>query len=199
MMLYSKNQDLDFSNCDVAKSKYLTPFHRKTLIKHLQTELRPEYRRRLEIMLLADMGKSQSQICQLFGCSQEMARYWITIAKTGMAHTWQEQPIGRPKTVNDDYLRRLRELVSHSPREYGYGFKTWTARWLSKHLASELGIEISDRHIGRLLRQMGLSTRQKPTCSDEELNEDSRIKISDLEGSSKPELHWSFDLTKSNP
>ena len=48
--------------------------------------------------------------------------------------------MGRPKTVNEQYCDRLKELVSHSPREYGYPFQRWTAQWLGKHLAKELGV-----------------------------------------------------------
>jgi transposase len=140
---------------------YLTPFQHKLLLKNLEGDLRPEYRRRIEIMLLADAGQSQAQICQTLGCSQEMARYWITVAQTGNAHQWSDRPMGRPKTVNEQYLNRLKELVSHSPRKYGYSFQRWTAQWLSKHLAKELGIEVSPQHINRLLKEMGLSTRQK--------------------------------------
>lgn len=156
------NYDKTLVSYNAQESKCLTPIQRYVLLKNLQTDLQPEYRRRVEIMLLADMGKSQTQICYILGCSQEMARYWIGIAQAGLAHKWSLRPVGRPKTVNDQYIERLKELVSHSPREYGYAFSSWTAQWLSKHLAREFGIEITDRHINRLLKQMGLSTKQKP-------------------------------------
>jgi transposase len=89
------------------------------------------------------------------------------------AHTkpsgWQVQPIGRPKIVDDQYLERLKELVSQSPRQLGYPFQRWTANWLRRHLEQETGTVVSDRHINRLLKQMGLSTRSQPhsqpTCS----------------------------------
>ncbi|MBE9011420.1 helix-turn-helix domain-containing protein [Pseudanabaenaceae cyanobacterium LEGE 13415] len=74
---------------------------------------------------------------------------------------WESQPVGRPKTINDDYLARLKELVSHSPKQFGYPFERWTAHWLKKHLLQETGVAISDRHINRLLKQMGLSTRAR--------------------------------------
>jgi hypothetical protein len=64
----------------------LTPFQRKLLLKSLEGDLRLEYRRRIEIMLLADTGQSQAQICKALGCSQEMARYWIAMAQAGNAH-----------------------------------------------------------------------------------------------------------------
>ncbi len=86
----------------------LTPFQRKLLQKNLEADLRPEYRRRIEIMLRADAGQSQAQICEALLCSQETARYWIAIAQTGQAHHWNDRPMGRPKTVNQQYLTRLK-------------------------------------------------------------------------------------------
>lgn len=145
------------------QGQYLTSFQRQLLLKKLDTEIGSVYRRRIEIMLLADAGKSQTQICTEVGCAQETARYWIAIAQTGLAHRWHEHPMGRPKAINEEYIERLRELVSYSPRDCGYAFSSWTAQWLSKHLAKEFGIEVSDRHINRLLKKMGLSTRQKRT------------------------------------
>lgn len=142
-------------------SLYLSPKERKFLHQILQTEIRPEYCRRIEIMLLADIGQSQTQICEAVGCSPETARYWITIAQIGQAHNWDTRPMGRPKTVNQQYLERLKELVSHNPRQYGYPFQSWTAQWLKKHLAKELDIEVSSCHINRLLKQMGLTTRSR--------------------------------------
>ncbi|MEC4814624.1 MAG: helix-turn-helix domain-containing protein [Scytonema sp. PMC 1069.18] len=179
-------------------SQFLTPFQRKVLLKKLHANLQPEYRRRIEIMLLADQGKSQSKICEILGCSKEMARYWSTVAKAGLAHKWEEQPKGRPKTVNDEYIERLRELVNHSPREYGYGFDSWTAQWLSKQLVQELGIEISDRHINRLLKQMGLSKKQKSSSQKQPTNQSqsTTITINDLQSNFEPMFHWSFNLTQ---
>lgn len=189
------HQEQIIEDYDLHESKFLTPFQRKTLLKHLQTNLQPEYRKRIEIILLADMGTSQSQICEKLGCSQEMARYWIGIAEAGLAHKWNERPIGRPKIVNNQYMDRLKELVSNSPRDYGYAFTHWTAQWLSKHLAAELGINISDRHINRLLKQMGLSTKPKNKPPQEnETIQDNNITISDLATQSESPLNWQFKV-----
>ena len=197
MSSYS-HQDQVVNIYDNYESKFLTPFPRKVLLKNLQNNSQPEYRRRIEIMLLADMGKSQTHICEMIGCSQEMARYWIGIAEAGMAHKWNQRPLGRPKIVNDEYIERLKELVNCSPREYGYAFGDWTAQWLSKHLAKELGIQISDRHINRLLKQMGLSTKRKSSPLITTENQDLAIKISDLHSLPEPSFHWSFNLMQTN-
>lgn len=164
---------------------YLTHFQKKLLLKTLETNLRAEYRQRIEIMLLADAGKSQAEICKALGCCPETARYWIVIAQTGKAHLWDDRRIGRPKTVNDSYLMRLKELVSHSPREYDYPFARWTAQWLAKHLAKELEIQVSSCHINRLLKEMGLSTRPRKDKAEENQHmQNQRIKIQDLPQSS---------------
>lgn len=146
---------------DRSTGKYLTSFQRQRLQKSLAENLPERYRQRIRIMLLADEGNSQSEICQILGCCPGTARHWMLMARSGQSQNWHTDKIGRPKIVNERYLQRLGELATQSPRSFGYPFRRWTARWLSKHLARELGIEISDRHINRLLKQMGLSTRSK--------------------------------------
>lgn len=125
-MLHSPTKN-DTSNIEATYGKYLTPFQRKLLQKNLQEDLPESYQQRIQIILLADMGKSQTEICQTLGCSPATVRHWTHIARAGMAHQWQDCPIGRPITVNEEYLKRLQELVSHSPSDYGYSFRRWTA------------------------------------------------------------------------
>jgi transposase len=145
--------------------RFLTEFQRKLLQKSLPEELSDHYRQRLLIMLLADEGKTQSEICRTLNCCPTTARHWTLMAKIGMAHQWQEQPIGRPQATNQQYRERLRELVSQNPRSYGYAFQRWTGHWLSRHLAKELKIEVNERQVNRILNQMGLSTRTQGTVA----------------------------------
>lgn len=170
--------------------KYLTAFQRKLLLQNLHKNLLESYRQRIEIMLLADEGKTQREICQTLGCCAATARHWTHIARTGMAHQWQDCPIGRPKAVNDQYLERLKELINSSPRDHGYAFRRWTANWLGKHLAKEFEIEVSDRHIKRLLKQMGLSTLSKPNNAEQNSTEQaqgSKILIAALKSAAIPD------------
>ncbi len=180
----------------------LTPFQRKLLLKSLESNLRPEYRRRIEIMLRTDMGQSQAQICAELHCAHETARYWISVARSGSAHHWSDQQIGRPKTVNEEYVEHLQELVSRSPREYGYPFQRWTAQWLGKHLAKELGIEVSDRHINRMLKKLGLSTRPRKEKTEQAVDLPSRqyssFTIRDLPSSSSPGLLLPVNFIKTS-
>ncbi len=163
------------------QQQLLTPFQRKLLQKSLEGELPELYRQRIQIMLLAAEGKTQTQICEALGCSQGTARHWILMVQAGQAHNWNDSPIGRPKTVNDQYLERLKELASNSPRDCGYSFGRWTGQYLSKRLAEEFGIKLSDRHINRLLKDMGLSARSKPApAGDTTAQGGNRLAIGDL-------------------
>lgn len=187
---YSQHNSSEGNLTAQEMGKFLSPFQRKLLQKNLQKKLRPEYRRRIEIMLMADLGYSQTEICAALNCSHETARYWMFMARTGQAHQWKAIPVGRPKTIDQNYLNRLQDLVSQSPREFGYAFSRWTAQWLSKHLEKEFGIQISDRHINRLLKQMGLSTRYKqsktPANIKKEQSNNSKITIGNLSARNEP-------------
>ncbi len=92
---------------DTKQGHFLTPAQRKHLTESLVPNLRPEYHLRIKIMLLADSGQPQAQICQVLGCSRETARYWIAMVQAGEVHKWQDQLRGRPKIVTEQYLTRL--------------------------------------------------------------------------------------------
>ena len=196
-MLGNQHEYSTYNRNDEGAGSLLTPFQHKLLQKSLQDDLPESYRQRIQIMLLADQGKSQREICQTLGCCSATARHWMYIARSGMAHQWQNCKIGRPKVVNEQYLERLKELINQSPRDYGYAFRRWTVNWLKKHLAKEFGIEISDRHFKRLLKQMGLSTRPKrPEVQEtsERKKDGQSILIYDLKSSSNDYEFNSFWL-----
>ncbi len=146
---------------------FLTDSQREMLLESLQEDCPESQRQRIQIMLLADEGITQAEICQILGCCPATARHWIHIARQGMVHQWQDSRIGRPKSVSDEYLRRLKELLHSDPRDYGYISQQWTLNRLHKHLSEEFGFEVSDRHFKRILKQMGLSTRPKSSHNEQ--------------------------------
>lgn len=162
-------------------NKYLTKFQHQLLEKNLQTETIPEYRQRIEIMLLADEGKTQTQICRILSCSPLTARHWIFMAKSGQAHNWKAQAIGRPKIVTSEYLERLKQLMGESPKDLGYPFARWTGQWLSKHLSQEFDIEVTARHVNRLIEEMNAEVRViEATNQQPQVSKSRQIAIVDL-------------------
>ena len=183
--------------------KYLTPFQKTLLQKSLKQNLSDIEIQRIKIMLLADEGRTQAQICQELGCCQATARHWIAMARNKQAHNWRSNPIGRPTLVHEDYLQRLKQLVTKSPQEinvpnkdYQYPFRRWTAQKLSQHLHAEFGIEVTSQHINRLLKQMGLSTRAKHTPKTESDHSSQGIQIANLDLGSTFDttVIWNFNL-----
>lgn len=167
---------------------------KKVSLKKLQADIKPEYPHRIEIILRTVGDCANAEIYAVQNSVQDV-HYWTPV-QSDLTHDWSDRAIGRPKIVNAQYLERLKELVSHSPKDYGYSFRQWTAQWLRKHLARELGIEVSDRHINRLLKQMGLSTRKKSTESKVSTvhQKTSCITIGDLQPSSQSEACASFNV-----
>jgi transposase len=164
------------------EGRYLTPFQKELLQKSLSKESSQQYQQRIRIMLLADEGQTQGEICRILNCAPATVRHWVLIARTGRAHQWKDEPVGRPKRVNEQYLERLKQLVNQNPQDYGYAFRRWTGNWLCRHLAEELGIKVHERHISRLLKEMGLSTRPQPQIAENpaEPTQKSRIRIYNL-------------------
>ena len=83
------------------------------------------------------------------------------------------------KLYNENYIIYLYELLESGPRNCGYTFNRWTVNWLNKHLSKELGIVISDRHLKRLLKDLGWSTLSKPNRSSLP-HKNKRIHIDDI-------------------
>jgi transposase len=184
--------------------RYLTAFQRKSLQISWQQKLTDKQFQRIQIMLLADEGKTQAEICEELGCCQATARHWITMAKTNQAHHWRSNPIGRPNLANEEYLQRLKQLVTTSPqkinvpnKDHQYPFRRWTAQKLSQHLQAELGIKLTPQHLNRLLKQMGLSTRPKaiPETECDSLCNREGIQIDNLDTTSMFDASeiWNFN------
>jgi transposase len=97
----------------------------------------------------------------------------------GISSEWKKRPAGRPTVINERYINYLYELLESGPRSCGYAFSRWTVQWLNKHLSKELGIVISDRHLKRLLKDLGWSTLSKPDRSSLP-HKNNRIHIADI-------------------
>ena len=163
----------------------LNDFQHKYLQKALANpQLSDRNRIRIEIMLRFSNGTSQKEICGSLQCSPATARTWIQVVQSGQAHRWGEFcQDGRPKTLEEQHCDRLFELVRyHSPKDFKFSFHVWTAKALQTQLLREFNIEISTRHINRVLKEAGLSRREQVT---QEKPPQSGIRIDDL--------HWLKD------
>ena len=103
------------------------------------------------------------------------------MTKSGQAHNWKAQTIGRPKTVTSEYLERLKQLMGESPKDLGYPFARWTGQWLSKHLSQEFNIEVTARHVNRLIEEMNDRVRVVEAINQQpQVSKSRQIAIVDL-------------------
>jgi len=135
--------------------KYLTEEQRIKLNNDLKDEkLSLTDQKKIQIILLADSGKSQTEISKLLNCSHATANRYIQLAREGNAEKWRESQRGRPKKVNEKILKKLKELVTKSPRDFGYPFQRWTGDWLAQHLYKEFEIKLTKEHVNRLIKKV---------------------------------------------
>ena len=135
--------------------KYLSLSQRQQLLEILTEPNIPSIdRKRIQIILFTDEGKSQGEIRKLLDCTAATASKWILIAESGKIDHWQKYRCGRASKADQSYLDLLRELISKSPRYFGYSFKWWSGLWLAQHLEKEFGVALTPTHINRLRKQL---------------------------------------------
>ena len=85
---------------------------------------------------------------------------------------------------------RLKQLMSASPRDLGYPFSRWTGQWLSKHLAQEFNIDVTARHINRLIEEMSSEIAAAKTAEQQQQGRKPRqISIADLYDAQSANIH----------
>ncbi len=177
------------------REHFLTIPQRRSLEHHLKESRSVQIQQRIQIMLMADRGKSTAEICEELGCALVTAEYWANAVKAGEIDLWQSKPIGRPRKTDRNYIEQLQQLLSSSPRQYGYPFERWTIDWLRKHLAQTSGIVVSSRHLKRLLKELGLSTCKKSPTNRLRQIKTKSIVVKDLAPSSIPSVPLGNPIT----
>lgn len=117
--------------------------------------------RNCTIILLSSGGHTLATIADLLGCSpQTVKRVRQRYRDGGAAALLPDKPPGRPSAATSDFRNTLAEAVAANPRQFGYGFTTWSSNRLAAHLAVVTGIDLSPAQIRRLLHQEGFSVHR---------------------------------------
>ena len=117
--------------------------------------------RNCTIILLSSGGHTIAGIAELLGCSSETVKRIRRCYRCGgVAALQPDKPPGRPSTATADFRNALAEAVATNPRQFGYGFTTWSTGRLAAHLAKVTGITLSPAQVRRLLHQEGFSVHR---------------------------------------
>lgn len=121
-----------------------------------------------KIILGADKGLGHGEISRELGISKDMARLWRRrwIETDGRELAVEErlrdaQRPGAPATFSLEQITQLYALACSPPEQYGRPISHWTPRELAEEMVRQGIVEcISERHVGRLLREAELKPHQ---------------------------------------
>lgn len=123
---------------------------------------------RAKIILQAAKGSSNVEIAQALGVSLEMSRLW---RRRWRELSFKEVPVverlrdesrpGTPATFTMEQITQLYAIACAPPEQYDRPISHWSARELALELIKQEIVEsISERHVGRLLKEADLKPYQ---------------------------------------
>jgi transposase len=117
-------------------------------------ELPPRMRERLEMVKVAALGRSLSEITAWSGRSWPTVRSWLRRFCEGGAARLADAPrSGRPARADWAYRQAAEAALAASPRAVGLAFDVWTSRRLSAYLERETGVRIAPGWLRALLQR----------------------------------------------
>lgn len=123
---------------------------------------------RAKIILRSAEGKSQGEIAAELGIRIQMSRLWrrrwllLTAKEVGVEQRLEDLPRpGSPATFSLEQITQLYAIACDPPEKYQRLISHWSARELADEMIQQ-GIvkSISERHVGRLLKEADLRPHQ---------------------------------------
>jgi transposase len=150
-----------------------------TRSEHSAAALRREARRtkdsdqarRLLAIALVMEGASRTAAARAVGMDRQTLRDWvIRYNEEGVAGLRDRPRPGRPGQLSDGQLAELARLVEAGPDIDVHRVVRWRCADLRTEIKSRFDVAVSERHVGRLLKQLGftrLSVRPRHPEADE--------------------------------
>lgn len=142
---------------------------RNTLEKLLKRKSTPQQMAlRAKIILRAANRESHGEIARALGVSVEMSRVWrrrwLELAGRDVAIAERLQDASRPGTPMTFTLEQITQLYAMAcdpPEKYARPISHWSSRELADELVKQgIVASISERHVGRLLKEADLKPHQ---------------------------------------
>lgn len=117
-----------------------------------------EYRRE-QAWVLKQQGWKQKDIAEALGVSEGAVSQWIVRGRLGQLAAHPAP--GKLPQLSQEAKRTLVEIVQGGAVAAGFEGEQWTQGRVRQIIAERFGVHYSERHVGRVLKQLGL-TLQKP-------------------------------------
>ena len=127
--------------------------------------------RRLLALALVMEGASRTVAARTAGMDRQTLRDWvIRYNEAGVAGLCDRPRPGRPGQLSEEQLVELARLVEAGPDIGMHGVVRWRCRDLQAQIKQCFDVEVSERHVGRLLKRLKfarLSVRPRHPQADE--------------------------------
>jgi transposase len=142
-------------------------------------ELRQEARRtkesdqarRLLAVALVMEGATRTEAARITGMERQTLRDWVIRYNEEGVEGLRDRPrSGRPSQLTPAQLCELAQLVEDGPDVDVHGVVRWRCVDLQAQIKDRFGVEVSERHVGRLLKRLSfthLSVRPRHPEADE--------------------------------
>ena len=127
--------------------------------------------RRLLALALVLEGASRTAAARAAGMDRQTLRDWVhRYNGEGVAGLRDRPRSGRPAQLSEAQMAELARLVEAGPDPAVHGVVRWRCVDLQGEIRTRFGVEISERHVGRLLQRLKftrLSVRPRHPQADE--------------------------------
>jgi transposase len=139
----------------------LRHFERNQIQKALKRARDPQYRDRLDAVLLSDQRFSCERIALFLGKHSDTVRLWIRdYLRFGFDGLEVGKSPGRPRTIDRDGESCLRDALAQNPRDLGYRFTRWTLATLAEHLSLNVHVRVSTPVMSKTLCRLGYNYKR---------------------------------------
>jgi len=119
-------------------------------------------RRRRRALELLDQGLTGREVALRVGVTESSVWRWRKARRLHGQDGITTKPIpGRPPALKPAQRRRLLTMLVEGARAHGWSTDLWTTQRIADLIEREFGVRHHRDHVGRVLRQLGLSW-QKP-------------------------------------
>jgi transposase len=134
-----------------------------TRTEHSAAALRREARRtkdsdqarRLLALALVMEGASRTTAARTAGMDRQTLRDWVIRYNEEGVEGLRDRPRpGRPGQLKDGQLAELAQVVEAGPDIHVHRVVRWRCADLQAEIKRRFGVEISERHVGRLLKRL---------------------------------------------
>ena len=122
-----------------------------------QTKDTYQARRLLALAMVLD-GASRTAAAEAAGMDRQTLRDWVHRYNAEGVEGLRDRPRpGRPPRLSAAQMAELAGLVEAAPDPARHGVVRWRCVDLQAEIKRRFGVEISERHVGRLLKRLGFS------------------------------------------